>query len=126
VFEELLVHRAEVRRRTGRTDRFGQPVDSNPSKLTDDDLVGTHPCRATRGKPGLTNEERSLDVFEALHTVFLKPGVDVREDDAVTVVDPVTGETVVPISKVKVKNVVYDGDGPHHIELVVMAQRGPG
>lgn len=123
-FTSLLVHRLEVRRRTGRVDRFGQPVDSNPGKLADAPVIGTHACRLTTGSGGLATQERSLDVFVNKHKIFLQLGVDVREDDSVRVLDSRTGEELLPIAKVVDKSTVSDGVGAHHLELDVLVQRG--
>jgi hypothetical protein len=124
-FIDLLLQTVEVRRRSGNLDRFGQPVDINPSKTSAADVVGSYPCRVYTKSGGLVNQERSRDVFEDLRQIFTMPDADIQEDDSLTVTDTLTGAVVLPISKVKLKYVVYDGQGPHHLELDVIVQRGP-
>lgn len=124
-FSSLLIHEARIYRRSGRTDRFGQPTDVNPRQATDDDLVHTYPCRITRGTGGLVMRERAIDTFEVMWTMYTDAGVDIREDDAVTVVDPRTGEVLVPTAKVKVKSGASGMDAMHHLEFQLWAQKGP-
>lgn len=125
MFDELLVHEVEVRRRSGSVDRFGQPTDSNPTKLSAAAVVATYPCRMTRGSRGRANEERSLDVFADQLELFVAPDADIQEDDALKVTDPATGDVLMPLAIVKLKNLVYDGIGPHHLEVHALVQRGP-
>lgn len=122
-FADLLLHEAQVHRRSGRTDRFGQPVDQNPSQAGD--VTATFPCRLSSGRGGRVNDERSIDVFEVTYQCFALPDADVQEDDNVRVVDPNTGVILLPTAKVKIKETLYDGTGPHHLELLLIAQRGP-
>ena len=125
MFADLLVHEVSVRRRSGRVDRFGQPVDINPGKLTAEDEVATYPCRLYTRSGGLVNQERSRDVFEELRRIFVLPDADINEEDALVVTDPLTGAELLPAAKVKLKHVVYASSEPHHIELDVIVQRGP-
>lgn len=124
MYTELLIHYVDVRRRTGRVDRFGQPIDDNPSKAAVTDLVGTYAGRVYTKSGGLTNEERSRDVFQELRYLHMEPDADVREDDIVTVRDR-DGREVMPAAKVMDKKPIYDGKGLHHLELVLQVQRGP-
>jgi hypothetical protein len=121
----LLIHQLEVHRRSGKTDRFGQPVDVNPRQNTQGELVSLYPCRITRGRGGLTMRERAIDTFETRYCVYTEPDADVREDDAVKVLDALTGDVILPLSKITNKSVTYDGVGPHHLELEIWSQKGP-
>jgi hypothetical protein len=121
---DLLIHTVEVRRRSGRVDRFGQPIDHNPSRTSEGDYVGSYSGRVYTKSGGLTNEERSRDVFEDLRYLHLEPEADVREDDTVRVSDS-DGREVVPWAKVKQKRFIYDRLTLHHLELVLQIQRGP-
>lgn len=129
MFTNLLIHELDVYRRSGATDRLGQPVDSNPSIVGP--LTATYPCRLSsgsgggRGRGGRINDERSLDVFAVNYKVFVMPDVDVREDDTVVVRDPRTGFELSPKAKVFLKSVISDGNDVHHIELDCTVQRGP-
>lgn len=124
-YETFLIHSVEIRRRTGETDRLGQEIDLNPSSFGDIDPDLILPGRLDRGKGGLTNRERSADVFEVTHMLFMQKDADVNESDAVTVKDPITEEVLLPIAKVRLKNLVYVNTEPHHVELTVVVQRGP-
>lgn len=128
--EGLLVHRVEVHRRSGRTDRFGQPVDVNPTQHTEGQTVATYDCRLSRGRGdggggGLAMQERSIDVFETRYVIYTDLDVDIREDDHVRVTDPSSGLVLLPLSKITNKAIASDGVGAHHLELEVRVQRGP-
>lgn len=123
MFVDLLIHELRVYRRTGAVDRFGQPVDANPSQAGS--LTATYRCRLSGKSGGRVNDERSLDVFEVLHRVFLEPEADVREDDTVSVIDPASGYELMPRAKVWRKGVISDGTGIHHLEVDCKVQRGP-
>lgn len=122
MFAGLLLHTAEVYRRSGDLDRFGQPVDQNPT-ITGP-MTSTFRCRLTSGRGGRVNDERSRDVFEVTYDLFAEVGADVMEEDTVKVVDPSTGTVLLPYSKVKLKETKYDLNGAHHLELQVVVQRG--
>mgnify|MGYP001573210218 CR=1 FL=1 len=119
------MHEVEVRRRSGATDRFGQPVDANPTEGATGALVGRFKCRLDPGKGGLVNQERSRDVFEVRHMLYMEPDADVREDDTIKVTDTRTGTVLLPSAKVKVKGTSYDARGAHHLEVEAWVQRGP-
>lgn len=121
MFAGLLLHTATVYRRSGDLDRFGQPVDQNPSILGDE--IGSFRCRLTSGRGGRVNDERSRDVFEVTYDLFAEIGADVNEEDTVKVTDA-GGTVLLPYSKVKLKETKYDRNGPHHLELQVVVQRG--
>lgn len=122
---DLLIHRVEVYRRSGRTDRFGQPVDVNPRQHAEDEVpIHTYPCRLNRGKGGMVMMERSIDTFETTWCMYCEAGVDIREDDAVRVIDPNTGEVLAPMCRVKVKSSASDRFGTHHLEFDLWAQKG--
>jgi hypothetical protein len=73
------------------------------------------------------NQERSADVFEVRHMIFLSKDTAplVSESDAIRVVDPLAGVELLPFAKVILKNLVYVNVEPHHVELTVKVQRGP-
>jgi hypothetical protein len=123
-FTAKLLHVCEVYRRSGEKDRFGQPVDANPS-LIQGTLTNTYICRVDPGKGGMTMTERSIDVYSVRYMLYTQPDCDIREDDSIRVLDPKTDEVLVPYAKVKQKNKVYDIDGPHHVEIELLSQRGP-
>ncbi len=122
MFAGLLLHEATVYRRSGDVDRFGQPVDQNPTIIGP--VTSTFRCRLTSGRGGRINDERSRDVFEVTYDLFAEVDEDVMEEDTVKVVDPNTGTVLLPYSKVKLKETKYDRTGPHHLELQVVVQRG--
>ena len=70
-------------------------------------------------------DERSVDVFQVTHTLFLALGAGIEEDDAVRVTDPTTDAVLLPLAKVLIKSTASDARGSHHLELTVQAQRGP-
>lgn len=126
MLDNLLIHRAKIYRRSARTDRFGQNVNQNPQSHTSEEtLIHTYPCRVNRGKGGLTMMERSVDIFEVTWTMYTGAGVDIREDDAVTVVDPQSGTELVTLAKVKVKSAAANMVGTHHLEFELWSQDGP-
>ena len=122
-FTGLLCHEAVVHRRSGQVDRFGQPVDANPSQAGP--ATSTFPCRLSDGRGGRVMDERSLDVFEVTYLLFADPDADVQEDDNVQVRDPSTGNILLPTAKVKVKETLYNATIPHHLEMLLVSQRGP-
>ena len=119
VFDQLLIHRADIERRDpGVRDRFNQRTLHNIVAGSD------VPCRITRGVGGRVNTERSIGVFEVQHEIFFKPDADVNEDDLLTVVD-LDGYTILPPAVVQQTRVAYAGlDEPHHLEVIVLVQRG--
>lgn len=132
MLEGLLPHTAEIRRRrsetsqaaTARADRFGQDPDQNPTASKARAATAKFPCRVTRGKGGRAEGERMADVFEVTYTLFAGPDADIHESDSVRVTGR-GGETIVDDAKVMVRNVVYDAGQAHHIECMLMSQRGP-
>lgn len=122
-FADLLVHEVEVYARSGRTDRFGQARDSNPSQISST-VLATYPCRAYLKAGGLDMEERNIDVFIRVWSMFVEPTADIREDDVVRVLGS-DGELRVNRAKIKDVEVVYDADGPHHKEIALWEQSGP-
>lgn len=124
-YADLLVHQVSVRRRSGRTDRFGQAVDRNPTKTSQADEVATYACRAYYKSGGLASRERTVDVFEELQMVHAPADADIREDDVLVITDAATGDPVLPPSIVKYKDIVYSASQPHHLEVTVECQRGP-
>lgn len=122
-FAALLPHEAVVHRRSGRVDRFGQPVDQNPAQAGA--ATGTFRCRLSSARGGRVNDERSIDVFEVTYQLFALPDADIQEDDNVLVRDALTGVTLLPMAKVKIKETLYDAGAPHHLELLLVSQRGP-
>jgi hypothetical protein len=123
MFTSLLPHEAVVHRRTGAVDRFGQPVDQNPAQAGPE--TGRFPCRLSSGRGGRVMDERSMDVFEVTYQLFAEADADVQEDDNVEIVDASTGAVLLPIAKVKIKETLYDAGLPHHLELLLVSQRGP-
>lgn len=123
----LLLHEVEVYRRSGRTDRFGQPVDVNPRQhVAGENIVARYPCRAYMKSGGLVMQERSIDVFERRWIMYTELDADIREDDAVRIIDPVDGREILEISKISDSEVKYDSIGPHHKEFTIWNQGGPG
>lgn len=117
-FDELLIHTAKIYRRKVGTDRFGQSLGPEATATV------TVPARCTAAGGGLAQTEKSRDVFQVTHVVFVAPDVDTVEDDEITVVDA-NGFTIVENAVVKIKKICYDGVGPHHLEIGIDAQRGP-
>ena len=124
MFSDLLIHRVEVYARSGRRDRFGQPVDANPGQHSGE-VLAAYPCRAHMKAGGLEMEERNIDVFVRVWEVFTDLSADIREDDAVRVIDPRDDSVLVNRAKIKDGEVVYDSSGPHHKEFMVWEQSGP-
>ncbi len=127
MYSGLLIHTVEVYRRTGRTDRFGQPESVNPRQheIGGETLLARYPCRAYMSAGGLKMEERMIDTFERQFTMFTECGVDIREDDAVRVLAS-DGHVIFGLSKIKDSEIKYDSTGPHHCEFTVWEQAGPG
>ena len=127
MFSELLIHELQVYRRSGAVDRFGQPVDANPSQAGP--LTATYSCRISSKSGnqigGRVQDEYSHDVFEVNFRVFVEPTADVREDDTVLVLDPRTGFELMPKAKVWRKSTISDMNDVHHLEIDCRAQRGP-
>ena len=124
MFDELLCHTVTVYRRSGKVDRFGQPVDVNPGQHSG---TATSTCkgRLYSGSGGLTMKERSIDVFEETPKLITGPDADINEDDAVKVTDTATGEVLLPITKIKLKSSVHAFGTMHHLEFDLWSQRGP-
>lgn len=118
-YADLLVHRAEVLRRTTGTDRMGQPVEKYTT------VHAALPCRVNAAKGGERNNERMSQTFGVTHRCFLEPGADVHEDDRVVVTGQ-AGEVVLPEARVVLRRPVYaGGPGEHHLEVDLEALRGP-
>lgn len=120
-FNSLLIHRAQIERRTGDVDEYGQrPIEF-------DTVVATEvPCRITRGEGGRVNTERSIGVFEVEHEIFFKPEDDaiINEDDLITVTGQ-DGIEMLPPARVKQKRIAYgQNNAAHHLEVIVLVQRG--
>lgn len=123
--EHLLVHRVERHRRSGRIDRFNQPVDVNPRQNTADEATTEYACRAYQKSGGLSMQERSIDVFERRWIMHTALDADIQEDDSVRVYDPITGRELFGLSKIFSSEVKYDMQGPHHLEFTIWNQGGP-
>lgn len=124
-FDSLLVHRGTVRRRVAGTDRFGDKLEEHV------DYATNIPCRLTVSSlgGGFANlggerlDETSTVVMED-RRVYFPPGVDVREDDTVTVVDPRTGATLVEDANLAFVRRIFDGQGnEHHVEVLFKVWR---
>jgi hypothetical protein len=124
---QLLIHTLEVYRRTGETDRFGQPKSQNPRQHTvsGETLIHTYPCRAYMSAGGLVMQERMIDTFERQFTVYTDIDVDIHEDDALRCVG-VDGHVIFGLSKIKDSETKYDARGPHHCEYTIWEQAGAG
>jgi hypothetical protein len=127
VFTNLLIHELQVFRRSGDVDRFGQPVDANPTFAGP--ATGSYPCRISsksgNQSGGRDTDDYSQDVFEINYRVFVDPDADVREDDTVMVLDPRTSYELMPKALVTRKAVVSDGVAAHHLEIDCRVERGP-
>lgn len=131
--EGLLCHTVQVYRRqleadTGKrkVDRFGQQLAVNPQQheIDGQTLIATYPCRVTRPRGGLLQEERMVDVFQQLWTMFTSTEIDIESDDALRVLDE-NGNELVPRAKVKRKMPTAGFAGLHHYEFLLWAQDGP-
>ena len=122
--DDLLVETVQVYARSGRTDRFGQAKDSNPSQITGSP-VATYPCRVNLKSGGLEMEERNIDVFARIWQMFVKPDANVNENDVVRVLGSDGSTVLVTSAIVKDVETVYDGVGPHHKEILVWERTGP-
>lgn len=121
MFTGLLIQKADVYRRqtdehgNPKTDRFGQPT-------RDEQYSHSLPCRVTSARGGERMQERSRDVIETTHTLYLEAGADIREDDVVEVKGP-EGGTVVQKAQITLVRPVYDGVREHHREVSLSVQR---
>lgn len=123
-FASLLIHTVEVYRRSGEEDAYGQPVDFNPSSIPPVNPTHTFPCRLNRKTGGVAMEERSRDVFLTQNVIFTMPGIDIREDDAVRVLDE-NGAELLPMSKIDSKDFSPGLAGTHHWEIKIITMTGP-
>ncbi len=123
-FADLLVQKVQVFARSGRTDRFGQPKDSNPSQITGSP-VATYPCRINLKSGGLEMEERNIDVFARVWLMFVKLDASVNENDVVRVIGSDGSTVVVTSAIVKDVETINDSTGPHHKEILVWERTGP-
>jgi hypothetical protein len=107
VYADLLIHTATVERRVAGKDRFRQPRTQHEPQVV-------LPCRleSAQGK-GETFSERSRDVIEVTHKLFLLKGADLREKDLVTVTDP-DGLVLVESGNVVLVKILYDSVTEHH------------
>lgn len=117
-YDALLVHTAEVRRKTGRADRFGQPVEANPSAAAD----AIYDCRLTMARGGERYQDRSRGVVEEQFRLFLQPDAELFESDRVTVRNR-DGRILVLNADVTYVSAPEDATGPHHIEAKLRSQR---
>lgn len=125
-FSDLLIHRVEVYARSGRKDRFGQPVDVNPRQhVAGETITATYPCRVWMKAGGLVMMERAIDTFERVYAMYTNLDAEIYEDDAVRVYDPQTNEEIIALAKVKDSESKYDGRGAHHKEFTIWVQSGP-
>jgi hypothetical protein len=124
-FDALLIHTVEVYTRSGRTDRFGQAVDSNPRQHTaGENVIATYPCRAYQKSGGMTMQERSIDVFVRIWEVFFGLDADIRENDAVRVL-AADGSVIINLAKVQSSATIYAAGAGHHKEFTIWEQSGP-
>jgi hypothetical protein len=132
--EGLLCHTVQVYRRTvaedtgeRKVDRFGQQLATNPQQHQVDGqtLHATYRCRVTRSRGGLLQEERMVDVFQQMWTMYTDLDVDIMTDDAVRVLDE-NGNELVPRAKIKTKSTATGYAGSHHFEYQLWAQSGAG
>lgn len=119
MFEDHLVHTVEVRRRSGRADRFGQPAEPRSA----DTPLATYAGRLTVATGGERFAERSHDVVVTTHTLFLEVGADVREDDKITVLDEY-GRTLIAMANPTLVSRPRDSAGEHHVEVKITEVRG--
>jgi hypothetical protein len=124
-FEDLLVHRLTSYRRSPLTDRFGQPAHPEPS--IDDPVLDGVPCFLSRPRGGERFTDRSRDVVEELHVVFLAPGWDLVEEDEVIVKDQ-DGNVLLPLTNVvhirRMTAPMTGGGATHHLEVELHTVRG--
>jgi len=67
------------------------------------------------------------DTFQNTYMVFTKPGVDIREDDLILVVDQ-DGNAQFPLSRIQDSDDIFAGIGtrkPHHVQMRAYVERGP-
>lgn len=107
-----LVHTAEIRRRSGREDRFGQPSEPRAA----DTPIATYRARLTVSTGGERNAERSHDVVFTTHTLFLEANADVNESDRITVKDEF-GRVLVAMANPTLVSRPRDWQGEHHVEV---------
>ena len=117
-YAALLIHTVEVRRRLAGVDRFGQPIEPRADQFAD----ATYPGRLDAGSGGERYTDRSRDVVEFSHRLFLPANVDLFEADKVTVLAE-TGDVLVSNADVKEVQKVWDAFGVHHVEAKLQAVR---
>lgn len=119
-YSSLLPHKARVLRRDEQVDRFGQPKDTRYEQGSE------LPCRLTTAKGGQMFTERSRDVVQVTHVLFLEVGVDIREDDTLDVFDRETGRQLAQGADVVLVAPVYAAGAEHHVEAKLNIIRGTG
>ena len=118
MYEDLLIHTVEVRRRSGQKDRFRQPVEPRGNRYADRVYMG----RLDAGSGGERHTDRTRDVVEFTHKLFLEAGAELYEADQVTVTDG-RGTTLVTMADVQEVQTFDDDLGPHHVEAKIKAVR---
>lgn len=117
-YDSLLIHEVDVFTRPPGVDRFGQPREPSRS----DPPSATYPCRLDESKPREKFDERSRDVVESTHTLFLPSGVVLYESDRVTVRNR-DGKVLVEFANVTGVSEPEDFSAPHHTEAQISARR---
>jgi hypothetical protein len=119
-YSDLLPHVAEVRRRSGQKDRFGQPLEPEANRFAD----AVYRCRLSNGSGGERFTDRSRDVVVHTHKLYLEQGAELFEADRVTVRHGSTGQVLATNADVTDVIIAEDAFGPHHIEAKLTAIRG--
>lgn len=117
-FEDLLIHTCEVRARTGRVDRFGQPVEPRSTDVP----VASYPARLTSVSGSERFQERARDIVGETWRLFLPNGAELFEADRVTVRDH-AGAILVENANVTHVRRPVDATGYHHVEAKVSEER---
>ena len=132
----VIVFRRQVEGESYKKDRLGQPSrDEKESHLLE--------CRITNARGGETINDRSHDLVQVTHKLFLNEGADVNEQDVVTVLDAGIGDVeaaqeadpegfaaefhnIVERAEVLLAMRANDGTGEHHREFKLAAQSQSG
>ncbi len=113
-FDALLVHLADIQKRSPGVDRFGQPVETWVAKASD------VRCRITapRGQ-GLQMTDRSQGVVRADYMMYFLPSVDIGEADRITNVRGSDGSAMVSAKLIpmQVRPVSTRGGVRDHLEI---------
>jgi len=131
--ETAIVYRRQQVEGSYKVDRFGQPTrDEEPHHIL--------ACRITAARGGEQFTDRTHDVVEATHRLFLDKGADLSEQDVVTVVDATVDEVqgpfeedpstaaegfneIVSRARVLLAKRAHDGSSEHHREAKLAVQR---